>query len=68
MVISITGYLLTYVVYLLVYVVLVIVYVALMTFPQTLFVGVVLSVFVSFYVYLALASVFGRLYALSEPA
>lgn len=62
------DYLLTYVVYLLVYVVLVIVYVALMTFPQTLFVGVVLSVFVSFYVYLALASVFGRLYALSEPA
>jgi len=62
------DYLLTYVVYLLVYVVLVIVYVALMTLPQTLFVGVVLSVFVSFYVYLALAGVFGRLYALSEPA
>lgn len=54
--------------YLLAYAVLVIVYMVLMALSQIPFAGVVLSVFALFYVYLAFSSIFGRLYALSEPA
>lgn len=54
--------------YLLTYVVLVIIYAALMILSQIPVIGVVLSVFISVYVYLALASIFGKLYALTESA
>ncbi|MHC1570741.1 MAG: DUF4013 domain-containing protein, partial [Methermicoccaceae archaeon] len=50
------------------YVVLIVIMLAASLVGLIPFVGWVLTVFVSFYVLLVLASIFGKLYALTEPA